>query len=125
MDWKETFAAAQKARIVPCTTISCSERVLIPMGAKRYDTLQEVRKAALAKSNRLFSQWDFGIRTPISVYVFKGDKYLGCVETSKMLKFRAFDGMWMSKENPKDPSPLMKDGTIGAKRRKRNHGQEF
>ena len=84
-------------------------------GGKRYDTLQEARKGALAKSNRLLESI---YPVPITLYIFKGGQYLGHVETAKMMRDANFDGTWAPKEYPKDWSPILKDGSIGVRPKK-------
>ena len=84
---------------------------------RRYDTIDEVRKAALAKSQKLYqtAKWRmemFGRADPYYVAVFKGTKFLGTVEYDLL---KTNPGLWMSAQHPKDPQPLKKDGTIGGK----------
>ncbi len=95
---------------------------------RRYDDIQSVRKAALAKSK---SEWgrirDFlatfpnsPINSTTTMHVFKGRKYLGHVEYN-YLKGKDngmhdyYDGLWVTPDRPKDPSPMLSDGTLGAR----------
>lgn len=92
------------------------------LGRKRYDNINDARKGALAKSNRIYdenkkaSMWGFR-QENVSVMVWKGDRFLGNVTTTKMFplykKFCA--GIWNTAENPKDDIPIKADGTICAK----------
>ena len=97
---------------------------------KRYDTIQEVRKAAIAKSKALWKDIlethpPFRPMEPTStVFVYKGRNYLGFVEYN-ILKGKDggihnyFDATWHPKEHPKDPSLLLADGSIGSRPIKR------
>lgn len=91
---------------------------------RRYDDIQSVRKAALAKSK---SEWTkmrdfpvFSYNTTSAMHVFKGRKYLGYVEYN-VLKGKDngihdhYDGLWTSVDRPKDPSPMLSDGSLGAR----------
>lgn len=81
---------------------------------RRYDTLNEVRKAALAKSRAVYKEnvtlKSYGMKgKSFAMYVFKGTKFLGVVHYDWM---GHFDGLWASAEHIKDPQPLRKDGSL-------------
>ena len=92
---------------------------------RRYDTLQEARKGALAKSKKDWAEireaGRFAFQQSLTQHVFKGRKYLGYVEYN-ILKGKDngihdyFDGLWYTVEHPKDPSPILMDGSIGARK---------
>ena len=91
---------------------------------RRYDTIDDVRKAALAKSKKVWKDivatMDAGYRyigDSMDIHIFKGTVYIGCVEynTLKDKMPMAYDGLWYPKEHPKDPSPLLADGRIGSR----------
>lgn len=81
---------------------------------RRYDTLNEARKGALAKSYKIFREnkvaREYGWKQhSFSVYVYKGTKFIGVVTYDWM---RHYDGLWAPAEHIKDPQPLRKDGSI-------------
>ena len=83
---------------------------------RRYDSLDEARKGAIARSYKDFCEIQAigstlkGSRS-IAQYVFKGSKYLGCV-TYNVLKDKVAYALWSPAEHPKELFPLNKDGTI-------------
>ena len=85
---------------------------------RRYDTIDEVRKAALSKSKKIMQEINFrasnGWRTDgmnMSLCIFKGNKYLGFVTWGGIPGF-PWKGTFSPAENPKDEVPLNADGTI-------------
>lgn len=81
---------------------------------RRYETVDEVRKAALAKSIKVNreSKYVYTGKSTDQV-VMKGRRFIGVVSIDIGGRF---DGLWWPAEHPKDPSPLRKDGSIGARR---------
>lgn len=81
---------------------------------RRYDTLNEARKGALAKSYKIFREnkvaREYGWKQhSFAVYVYKGTRFVGVVTYDWM---KHYDGLWASAEHIKDPQPLNKDGSI-------------
>jgi len=95
--------------------------------SRRYDTLDEVRKAAIARSKKNMKDYIDASTGPwphlaktlpgFSVMVFKGRRYMGFVTVnpskSKMLPYTA---TWSPAENPKDEIPLGPDGARFSRR---------
>ena len=100
------------------------EDPLLFSSPKRYDTIQDARKGALAKSKKdwmMIREAPFlSVDHSLAQHVFKGRKYLGCVEYN-ILRGKDkgihdyFDGLWYPVEHPKDPSPILADGSIGTR----------
>lgn len=99
---------------------------------RRYHTIQEVRRSALAKSKKNFAiMIGFSKDMPqmvklysLAVHVFKGRIYLGCVQYNSLKGAEGgmhdfYDGLWFPAEHPKDPVFLLKDGSIGTKKTRR------
>lgn len=88
---------------------------LLYTSPRRYNTLNEVRKAALAKSYKIYKEnetWKsmgFTKGHSFAMWVYKGTKFLGIVHYDWM---KHFDGLWAPAEHIKDPQPLRKDGSI-------------
>lgn len=82
---------------------------------RRYDTLDNVRKAALAKSKKEADLIKEGIAPryrSLTVGVYKGRKYLGFVEyATSRPRGSAHVGFWHPVGRTKDPIPLYKDGS--------------
>ena len=112
------FIYAMKNKIQPQT-----------MANRRYETINQARKGALAKSNSIYKQMQsrmyWGMKVDdlnLSVHVFKGDKYLGFVTTTKMendiMKLQGMrpfkaPGTWTI---GKDSQMLNADGSLGSGR---------
>lgn len=90
---------------------------------RRYDTIDEARKASLAKSKKNWAEIKVSAYPfhSLDVAIFKGRKYVGSVEYNilrdKKLSIE-YDGLWYPAEHPKDPSPILSDGTIGTRKRR-------
>lgn len=95
---------------------------------RRYDTIQKVRKAALAKSKKEWSEIvtvskrfpELVKNNSLTIYVFKGRAYMGFVEYNTLKNTDGgihdfYDGMWYSANNPKNPSMILMDGSIGTR----------
>ena len=81
---------------------------------RRYDTLDAVRRAALAKSRKLWKEnevlKEVGLPTHCPIlWVYKGERFLGTVCHDIL---RCFDGIWCGADCPKDDVALKKDGTL-------------
>ena len=87
---------------------------------RRYGTIDECRKAAVAKAKKNLEEIAYfgrSMQGGAPVHVFKGTRYMGCAEYDAYRpKGAAHIGMWYSAENPRDPSPIYKDGSIGSKK---------
>ena len=89
---------------------------------RRYETINEVRKAALNKSKKNIERIRYaGERFLLTgVYVFKGSRFVGIVEYN-LLKGNKdgihdrYDGLWLPADNPKEPSTMLADGSLGIK----------
>lgn len=95
---------------------------------RRYDTIQKVRKAALAKSKKEWSEIvtvskrfpELVKNNSLTIYVFKGRTYMGFVEYNIHKRTDGgihdfYDGMWYSANNPVNPSMILMDGSIGTR----------
>ena len=85
---------------------------------RRYTTLVDARKAALAKSNKILIDNVYAplaLRDSATVYVFKGNDFLGYVTTAKMFPGYTMAGVWNAKGSIKDDQPMKRDGTLGRK----------
>lgn len=95
---------------------------------RRYDTIQKVRKAALAKSKKEWSEIvtvskrfpELVKNNSLTIYVFKGRTYIGFVEYNTLKSTDGgihdfYDGMWYSANNPVNPSMILMDGSIGTR----------
>ena len=90
-----------------------------PLGVirpRRYDSLDDARKSAIARSYKDFKEiselgYTLNRGKSITQFVFKGDKYLGSV-TYNVLKDKVAYAFWSTADHPKDLIPLNKDGTI-------------
>lgn len=80
-------------------------------GPRRYDAINDCRKAALNRSranwrrNKEYMEMGFGTREHIDIHVFKGTRHIGVVEYGDI-------PLWYPDEHPKDPTVLRKDGSI-------------
>lgn len=92
-------------------------RTKVPILSKRYDTLDQARKGALAKSKKKWEENQFfGRKDNISMEIYKGQKYLGFV-TYNILKdknpmFKGYEGIWSPAGHEKDEQHLKKDGSL-------------
>ena len=94
---------------------------------RRYHTIQEVRKSALAKSKKNLAvlrddPWAVGYG--LGQYVFKGRRYVGCVKYNDFKGTYGgvsdqYDGLWYPVEHPMDALFLLSDGSIGTKKARR------
>lgn len=93
---------------------------------RRYNNIDDARKAALARSKKNWAEisvTNFPMNS-LDVAIFKGKDYVGTVEYNT-LKGKDngihdyFDGLWIPKDHPKDPSPILDNGKIGSRPVKR------
>lgn len=86
---------------------------------RRYGTIDECRKAAVAKAKKNLDEIrhvGYSMQGGAPVYVFKGTRYLGCAEYDEYRpKGAAHVGLWYSADSPRDPSPIYQDGSIQSK----------
>lgn len=89
---------------------------------RRYETIQDARKAALAKSKKDWTTMQHVNLGDLSLtqHVFKGRTYVGFVEYNIHKRTDGgihdfYDGMWHPASNPKNPSMILMDGSIGTR----------
>lgn len=88
----------------------------ITTSPRRYDSLTEARRSALAYSHKTYTNnkamekyyINWTVNHPIEMCVFHGPKFLGTVEYTPM---KGVDGFW-TPAGSKDPRPMNKDGTL-------------
>ena len=93
---------------------------------RRYETLEEARKAALAKSKKEWSIlhsnegiWPNLPGHSLNQHIFKGREYIGSVGYNALKGMDGgahdnYDGTWLPTEDG-EPYPIIQDGTSGTK----------
>ena len=81
---------------------------------RRYDSLDAVRKAALARSRKVYRddkervKWGFPPEGFV-MWIFKGTEFVGTVQYDFL---KCFAGLWSERYMPKDYVAIDKDGCV-------------